>query len=619
MVRVFKIEKTKNVTEIEYCDLQKTLDDLFKLSKNNNNFYNLTKIMSSRENILIACSNIKKYKKHIVDETNREIINNINKETTIQLIKNMFKHYQPKPVKSIKTLNSGGMQRPFVIPHMLDAVFQQCILQVLEPICEAKFNNHSFGYRPLRNRIHAIAEFNQRINLQQLTYVIDLNINEFFVKTDHSKLINQLWTFGIREKRLLSIIKTMLKSKIINLKDAPLIEGVGVYQTGLLTPLLSNIYLNEFDWWLSSQWETHPLIETASIGKNKNGSDRKSNGYRKLRTTNLKEIWFVRYNDNIKIFSNSKSVIEKVSFASEDFLLKRLRLEVDKDKTNIVNLKNTHVDFLGLKIKAEKRKDKWCARSRISVRDKVKILEKLKKQIKYIQHCSTKNKKKSIHVYNSMVYSIHDYYKYATNIAWDIRKIHYDINKLFINRFGESYAKDGVITNKFIKDTYGKSSQIRYLYDVPIIPIGYIRGTPALGFNNRLTVYKKEDRDYISTKYNMYNEVVKNLLDKIDPTNLEYSNNRISKFVKQNGKCAITGELLNLEGWHCHHIKPKSFGGDDSFKNLIIIKEDIHRLIHSDNEVYINKILNVRMLTDTQLIELNKLRLEMNLFLLKLD
>ena len=78
-------------------------------------------------------------------------------------------------------------------------------------------------------------------------------------------------------------------------------------------------------------------------------------------------------------------------------------------------------------------------------------------------------------------------------------------------------------------------------------------------------------------------------------------------------------ELLNLEEWHCHHIKPKSFGGDDSFKNLIIIKEDIHRLIHSDNKIYINKILNIRMLTDTQLIELNKLRLEMNLFLLKLD
>ncbi|WP_321537751.1 reverse transcriptase domain-containing protein, partial [Streptococcus suis] len=101
------------------------------------------------------------------------------------------------------------------IPSMWDRIAQQCILQVLEPICEAKFYKHSYGFRPLRSADNAIMDCMYRMNKSHMTYVVDVDIKGFFDEVNHTKLMRQIWTLGIRDKQLLVIIRKMLKAPIV--------------------------------------------------------------------------------------------------------------------------------------------------------------------------------------------------------------------------------------------------------------------------------------------------------------------------------------------------------------------------------------------------------------------
>lgn len=105
----------------------------------------------------------------------------------------------------------NGKTRPLGIPSMWDRIAQQCILQVLEPICEANFYKYSYGFRPTKSAENAISACNGPINNNKMQYVVDIDIKGFFDEVKHSKLMRQIWAMGIRDKQLLVIIRKMLK------------------------------------------------------------------------------------------------------------------------------------------------------------------------------------------------------------------------------------------------------------------------------------------------------------------------------------------------------------------------------------------------------------------------
>ena len=211
----------EDLRHAEYYEMQNTFDDLYAKSKNGDIFTHLMDIILSRENILLAYRNIKANAGSKTAGTDGTIIKDIGKlpaETVVKKVRYIVAGtphgYRPKPVRRKEIPKPNGKTRPLGIPCMWDRLIQQCIKQVLEPICEAKFSENSYGFRPNRSVENAIKATYNRLQISQLHYVIEFDIKGFFDNVNHSKLIKQIWTMGIRDKHLIFILKRILKAPI---------------------------------------------------------------------------------------------------------------------------------------------------------------------------------------------------------------------------------------------------------------------------------------------------------------------------------------------------------------------------------------------------------------------
>ncbi|MFE7061982.1 group II intron reverse transcriptase/maturase, partial [Sutcliffiella sp. NPDC057660] len=369
--------KRKKLRHSEYYSMQHCLDNLYAQSVNGQNFYDLINIISSNDNIRLAYRNIKRNtgsKTAGVNKLTIQDIQTLSVEEVVEKVQEMIRFYQPQMVRRVYIPKANGKVRPLGIPTIWDRVLQQCILQVLEPICEAKFYKHSYGFRPNRSTHHAKARFESLINLSGLYHCVDVDIKGFFDNVNHSKLLKQIWALGIKDKALLSIISRLLKAEVEG-------EGVtkkGTPQGGILSPLLSNIVLNELDWWISNQWETfktkHPY---------------KSNGSKvqALKKTNLKECYIVRYADDFKVLCRTRSQAIRMNHAIKEFLSTRLHLETSKEKSKVVNLKKNSSEFLGFSFRAVqkgKTRKGFVAHSCMTNKAKNNVKNKIKESIKAI-------------------------------------------------------------------------------------------------------------------------------------------------------------------------------------------------------------------------------------------
>ena len=289
--------KQSKIRYTEYYDLQNTFDRLYADSLKGKTFQNLVGLMASEENIKLAYRTIKGNKGSGtpgVDKRTIKHLASMEEEKFVRLIQKQFSWYNPRPVRRVEIPKPNGKTRPLGIPTIVDRIVQQCILQVLEPICEAKFHERSNGFRPNRSTEHAIAQCCRLMQIQHLHYAVDLDIHGFFDNVHHGKLIRQMWELGIRDKKLLCIIKQMLRAPIVLPDGKRIYPTKGTPQGGILSPLLSNIVLNELDWWVSSQWENMPTHYEYKTRQNAHGTDIKSHTYRALRRSNLKEMYPIR-------------------------------------------------------------------------------------------------------------------------------------------------------------------------------------------------------------------------------------------------------------------------------------------------------------------------------------
>jgi len=613
-----KPKKVNNLRHAEYYDMQDTFDGLFAKASKGEVFDNLMDLIFNRDNILLAYRNIKRNDGSVTPGTDGLTMRDIEKctpDSLVQKVRNITKNYSPRTVrrKEIPKQNDPSKTRPLGIPCIWDRLIQQCILQVLEPICEAKFSDNSYGFRPNRSCEHAIGAAYKLMQRSHLRFVVEFDIKGFFDNVDHSKLIKQIWALGIRDKSLIYIIKRMLQAPIRLEDGTTVVPDKGTPQGGIISPLLANIVLNELDWWVDSQWKENPVGAKYTYYRQDVNADDRSKGYDKMRKTRLKEMYIVRYADDFRIFCPNADSAARTMAAVTGWLKDRLRLDVSPDKTKVVNLTKHYSEFLGIKMRLTQKNDKLVVQSRVGDKAIKRIQAEAKQKVKDIARPPKgMTEARAILNYNAFVMGEHNYYQMATGVSADFREIGYHVGKI-IKRLGDRLKKEpkskieGAVVEK-----YGGSELMRYIKNLPVAPISYVRTKAPICKIRSVQKYTPEGRAEIHKNLGFDTGMLRVLLhQEIHERSAEYADNRLSLFCAQYGKCAITGQVIETLGdIHCHHKLPRDKGGKDNYQNLIIVRENVHTLIHATTQPTIEKYLSLLNLNKRQIAKVNKLRIE---------
>jgi RNA-directed DNA polymerase len=272
----------------------------------------LMKVVCSRDNLNRAYKRVKSNKGAsgvdgmTIDELGPYI--KMHKEEIILSL--LEGRYQPQAVKGVEIPKPKGGTRQLGIPTVLDRLVQQAIHQVLEPLFEPKFSDSSYGFRPKRSAHQALKAASEYVKSGKV-WVVDIDLAKFFDQVNHDILMSRL-TKVVGDKTLLKLIRKFLQAGMMS-SGVVMDRQAGTPQGGPLSPLLSNIMLNELDWELERRGHT-----------------------------------FCRYADDCNIYVSSERSGQRVMESVREFLATKLKLQINEAKSAVAQVNERQ--FLGYRI-----------------------------------------------------------------------------------------------------------------------------------------------------------------------------------------------------------------------------------------------------------------------------
>jgi len=299
---------------------------------------NLMERTLSRDNMLFALKRVERNKgSHGVDGMKVDELRPFLKQNWLSIRERILTgKYQPNAVRRVEIPKPDGGIRLLGIPTVLDRLIQQAIAQTLTNIFDPYFSNSSFGFRPGRSAHDAVKQAKKYMN-QGYKYVVDMDLEKFFDKVNHDILMHRV-SKRIKDKRVLKLIRFYLQSGIM-LNGVIIKNEEGTPQGGPLSPLLANILLDDLD------------------------KELEKRGHK-----------FCRYADDCNIFVKSERAGQRVMESITNFLEKKLKLKVNKEKSAVD--RPTRRKFLGFIF--------YAAKGEYNIRIHPKSIKRIKDKIREI-------------------------------------------------------------------------------------------------------------------------------------------------------------------------------------------------------------------------------------------